>query len=189
MTAEFLTCRYRVDEADLLVSVDDIWLAFAAENGAAELDEASVLGRPLWEFVAGDETRRLYSEMHTRVRQKKTPVVLPFRCDSPSLRRHMQLTISAWDADQLTYESVLLRVEPQRPLGIFDSMRPRSNSILTVCSCCKRALLEPAGWLDVEEVSTKLRLFETQKVPDLRYAVCPNCTKLIGETSSNGNIA
>jgi hypothetical protein len=189
MAAEIPRYRYRVDRADVLVWVDVLWLAFAHENGAAELTEESVLGHSLWEFVAGDETCGLYREMHARVRSSGKAVVLPFRCDSPTLQRHMRMTISSEEAGQLLYESLLTKVEPQRHLGILDATLPRSNAFLTICSCCKRALLEPIGWLAVEDISLRLGLFERPKVPEMRHTICPECVHILTEGSDNGNAA
>lgn len=189
MRQESQTYRYRVDAADVVVWVDHWWLAFAAENGAATLTEDSVLGRSLWDFVAGDLTCQLFSEIHARVRSTGKPVVLPFRCDSPSLQRHMRLKIIAEENGQLMYESVLLRVEPQRFLAALDSRRPHSNRSLTMCSCCKRALHETVGWLDVEDIAIRLGLFDTQEVPELRYTVCPECTGRMQHSCDNGSAA
>ena len=66
--AKQLIFRYRVDARDRLVFVDPLWLAFARENGAADLTEQRVIGRSLWDFVADAETIRLYRELHARVR-------------------------------------------------------------------------------------------------------------------------
>lgn len=181
--------RYRVDAADTIVWVDQLWLAFANENGAPDLTEELVLGRPLWDFISGDVTRRLFSEIHRRVRLSHNPVVLPFRCDSPSLRRHLRLTIAEEQAGALIYESVLLRVEPQRYLAALDPEQPRSDCILTMCSCCKRALLEPVGWLELEDVAVRLRIFDRQEVPELRYTICPECGHAVNNSSDDGNAA
>ena len=180
--------RYRVDAADQLVWVDERWLAFARENGATELTEERVLGRSIWDFVSGDATRRVFLELHDRIRQTGKTIVVPFRCDSPTLKRHMRLTISRADAGQLLYQSVVIRVEPQRRLRVLDMSKRRSSAILTMCSCCKRALLESRGWLDVEDVSVRLRLFEAREIPSLRYTVCPECATKI-TNSDNGNAA
>jgi hypothetical protein len=181
--------RYRIDEADRLVWVDALWLAFAQENGAAELTEESVLGRSLWDYVAGDEIRRLYMEINGRVRLTGRSVILPFRCDSPTLQRHMRMTITRGDAGQLLYESLLVRTRSQRHLGVLDSARARSASFLTVCSCCKKALLETVGWLDLEDIAVRLGLFEMQKAPTLRHTVCPTCVRTLLDAAGNGNAA
>ncbi|MCH5377252.1 MAG: hypothetical protein JJ992_25090, partial [Planctomycetes bacterium] len=114
----------------MLIWVDEMWLAFANENGATELTRASVLQRCLWDFVAGDELRRLYMEIHSRVRSSGLPAVLPFRCDSPSLQRHMRLTITRDDGGCLLYESLLVRAVPQGRFEVLDSERKRSTATL-----------------------------------------------------------
>ena len=167
--------RYRVDAADVLVWVDELWLAFAKENGAPGLTREMVLGRSLWDFVVGDELCQLYREMHSRVRQSGLPAILPFRCDSPWLQRHMRLTISSEDNGQLAYESLLVSAVPQSNREVLDTWRPRSATTLAICSCCRRALLEPVGWLDLEDASVRLQLFEGHSVPTLRHTICPDC--------------
>ena len=186
MAAEALKYRYGVDASDVIVWVNNAWLAFAQENGAAGLSRSFVLKRSLWDFVAGEELRRLYMEIHARVRSTGVPAILPFRCDSASLQRHMRLTITREDAGQLAYESILVRTVPQRPLDVLNAERPRSTAFLTICSCCKRALLEPRGWLDLEEVCLRLRIFEAQEVPQLRHTVCHECANILSSAADNG---
>lgn len=181
--------RYRVDAADVLVWVDASWLAFAQENGAAELTEEKVLGRSLWEFVAGEDMRRLYMEIHSRVRMSDSPMVFPFRCDSPSLQRHLRAKITPGDAGHLTYENVVVWAAPQRRLSVLEREQPRSKSFLTLCSCCKRALLDPMGWLDLADVAIRLRLFETRRVPSLRHSICPACADALQVAADNGSAA
>ena len=166
--------RYHVDADDVLVGVDSWWLAFARENGAAELTEEALIGRSLWDFVAGDDTRQFYRGLHARVRTSAEPKIISFRCDSPGLQRHMRLKITK-DKDQLVYESQLVRVEPRRCLKLLDSLQPHSDAVLTICSVCMRALIEPTGWLDVEDISVRLALDEKQQVPRLRHTICPRC--------------
>lgn len=189
MTAQPHEFRYHIDSTDRLVWVDEWWLAFATENGASEIVVDSILGRPLWDFISGEGTRKLYEEIHARVRRHGNPVVVPFRCDSPTLQRHMRLRVTAGEEGRLVYRSVLLRVEPQPYLAVIDPKGCRSDCLLTMCSCCKRALLEPVGWLDLEDASTKLRLFDTTEVPNLRYEICPECDESINGNSDNNNAA
>ena len=169
--------RYRIDQDDRIVDVDTWWLAFAKENSAAELNESAVLGRSVWNFISDDPTRALYREIHRYVRCSGNPVRVPFRCDSPTLQRYMQLTISKHHDEHLQYESVLLRALPQHRLTALDPQQQRSDSVLTMCSFCKRSLIEPAGWLELENIALQLRLYHQQQVPDLRYTVCPACAE------------
>ncbi len=167
--------RYCLDEANVIVCVDHWWLAFAQENNAAGLNENTVVGRALWDFIADEPTRMLYQEINDHVRASGNPIKVPFRCDSPTLQRYMQLTISKQANGKLLYESALLRAVPQRRLAVLDSQQKRSNAFLTMCSFCKRTLIEPSGWLAMEDISLNLRMYDKQTVPELRYTVCPDC--------------
>ncbi|TWT82816.1 hypothetical protein CA13_42790 [Planctomycetes bacterium CA13] len=167
--------QYSVDEADIIIRVNDWWIAFAKENNAAVLDEPSVVGHAVWDFIADEPTRMLYKEIHEQVRKSGIPITVPFRCDSPTLKRFMQLTIGKNPRGQLLYESSLIRAVPQARCAVLDSQQKRSNAFLTMCSFCKRSLVEPSGWLEMENISLKLRQYERQTVPELRYTVCPVC--------------
>ena len=180
--ATALKFRYRVDASDTLVWVSDSWLAFARENGASGLVRSSVLERSLWDFVTGEELQTLYSEIHSRVRSTGIRAVLPFRCDSPTLQRHMRLTITHEDFGQLAYECILVRAVAQRHLDVLDTGRRRSTASLAICSCCKRALLKPRGWQDLEEVCLRLQVFEAEEVPKLLHTVCPECSHALTVT-------
>lgn len=181
-------CRYRVDAGDVLAWVDDWFLAFARENGASELTWAEVLGRSLWEFIDDTATRDLYKHIHSRVRATGRQVVLPFRCDSPTLRRHMLLRITLVDSGDLMYEGVLTRAEPTAVLNVLDPAFPRSRAKLTLCSCCKRALVETSGWLKVEDAVARLGLFEKPKAPRLNYTVCHECSEVFAAAPESGNL-
>jgi hypothetical protein len=101
----------------------------------------------------------------------------------------MRLTISRESTDQLPYESTLVRAVPQRELGILDPEQRRSTAILTLCSCCKRALLEPDGWLELVDASIRLKLFEEEHVPELRHTVCPECADALKSIAEDDNAA
>lgn len=167
--------RYRVDSDDRIVWVDARWLAFAQENGAPDLTRERVLGQSLWRYIAGDVTCEVYRRMHREVRLRGRTIVAPFRCDSPSLRREMQLTILPEDSGQLLYEGMVLLSAPCPPVSVLDSALRRSQSLLTMCSCCKRVLIEPDGWLGMNEASVRLKVLNAAMPPQLKYEVCPGC--------------
>jgi hypothetical protein len=167
--------RYSVDAADVIDFVDRWWLAFATENGGAGLEEASVVGHTIWEFIADAPSRKLYREIHEHVRKTGRAIEVPFRCDSPALRRYMQLTIRRQGQGRLLYESRVIRTAPQRCLAVLDRSTKRSSSFLTMCSFCKRSLIEPSGWLEMEDIALRLKMDDQATVPELRYTVCPEC--------------
>jgi hypothetical protein len=101
----------------------------------------------------------------------------------------MRLTIWREDAGHLGYEGVLTRAETCDYLGVIDPSFVRSEAVLTVCSCCKRALIEPSGWLELEDAAVRLGLFEKPKAPGLNYTVCPGCANVLNGTPGNDNAA
>lgn len=181
--------RYCIDEIDRILWVSELWLAFAQENGAPELTASHVVGKSLWDFVAVEQLRELYSAVHAKVREQGQPALIQFRCDSPWLRRHMRMTIRCLGSGHLMYTCVLLRTEPQDQLNLIDAQQPHSDEWVTLCSVCKRGLLESVGWLEATDFATRLRLFERSKLPQVRHKLCPNCAKSLGALATNGNAA
>jgi hypothetical protein len=172
--------QYRIDKDDTIVWVNDSWLAFAKENNAAELTDSLVVGRCLWTFIADKETCDIYKSLYSRVRDRHETAIVPFRCDSPNVRRDMRLTISKDDTDEtLLCESVIVQVLPHRYLSVLDLERSRTKEILTMCSCCKRVLVEPEGWVDVEAFCERLRDRGRTIRPATRHSLCLNCSKLL----------
>ena len=177
--------RYAVDASDTIISVSPTWLAFARENGAPELSEPAVVGRSLWDFIDGPETVSLYKAIFQRVRSSTPRVMMPFRCDSPTLRRHMRLDITRCPDGGLQFDSVLEHVEVTAQLDLLDSAFPRSDNILTMCSCCKRAIIEPFGWLEIEEAAHRMRVVDKARAPKIRQAICPRCRAAASAASND----
>jgi hypothetical protein len=170
-----LKYRYAVDASDTIVSVSPLWLAFARENGAPELSEQAMIGRSLWDFIEGAETTRLYQAIFQRVRSTVPRVIVPFRCDSPTLRRQMRLEIHRGPENSIRLDGVLERVELTPQLNLLDPGFPRSDDLLTMCSCCKRAIIEPVGWLEIDQAAARLHLLERDRAPRIRQTICPDC--------------
>jgi hypothetical protein len=167
--------RYTVDPQDVITSVCPLWLAFARENGATQLTREAVVGRSLWDFIAGDETQQLYRTLLQRVRARNASTVVPFRCDSPTLRRYMRLELTPEPNGSVQFDGVLERVEQTVPYNLLDQNFPRSMQMLTLCSCCKRILMENYGWLEIGAVAERLDLLNKNIAPKLRHSLCPEC--------------
>lgn len=167
--------RYTVDQQDVIKSVCPLWLAFARENGAPQLTREEVLGRSLWDFIAGAETRQLYQTLLERVRASNASTVVPFRCDSPTLRRYMRLELTPEPDGSVQFDGVLERVEQTVPYNLLEQSYPRSVQMLTLCSCCKRILMENCGWLEIGAVADRLDLLHKSIAPKLRHSLCPDC--------------
>jgi hypothetical protein len=171
------TVRYTVDAENRLTSVDDEWLSFARANEAEELNSERVLGTSLLDFIAGTETRYLYQTVFERVREHDTPIILPFRCDSPETRRFMRIVISPLFGGSLQLDVVLVREQHREPVRLLARGDARSEEILTMCSWCKKAWIPDGEWLEIEDAIVRMDLFSTAQMPEITHGICPSCER------------
>lgn len=167
---------WRVDARDVIDHVGGGWDSFAAENDAAELVGKSVVGRVLHDFIVGDENRRIHRHLLRAVRAQREPLSLPFRCDSPDLRRHMRLDMRPAGGDAVEFQAVLLRTEKRPHLRLLDPREPRSYGLVVSCSFCHRIREdEHGGWLEIDTAVERMGLLACEHPPRLAHGVCPDC--------------
>ena len=169
---------YTLNADDLIESIGADWMAFAQENGASELTGESVVGRSLWDFLSDDGTRQVYESIFRRVRLEGVPCLFPFRCDSPTMWRRMMMKISKHSNDLIALECSLINSRTRRILHLLDVSSQRNENRLTLCSFCLKGLVEPIGWIEIEDAAKCLRLLEQRTAPQVVYDVCPNCKEL-----------
>lgn len=170
---------HTIDGTDRIESANEEWFTFAAENDAPELTTSEVVGRPIWDFIDGAETRHLFRVLIEKVRAGKDLRGLPFRCDSPGLRRYMEMDIVGLDGGGVRFDSVLLREEHRVPVRAFDRNTPRSERFLTLCSWCRRIRIGTDRWLEVEEAVKVLNLFGDEDQPQITHGICKDCNDMI----------
>ena len=170
---------YRLDGQDRITFVNAAWDAFARRNGAPDLIGQRVCGTELWGYVADKETRHLYGLLFAQVRRTGQPITLPFNCDSPTCRRFMELRLAALPAGGLALTGRLLREEAREPAPLLDSCTARSQSLLCICSWCKRIVAGSDEWIEVEEAIRRWSLFSAAVLPQLTHGICPACRSLL----------
>lgn len=174
MTVEAI--NYAIDQEDRLIRVDEGFYRFAAENGWDGAGD--VLGRSLWDFIAGQDVKRVKRLVLQRVRDGAGEVELPLRCDGPHVAREMDVRIAAADGGRVVLFSARLRSEVERsePQPLLDLSAPRAEGeFLPMCAWCNRFLV--AGkWVTVEEAARRLGLFRRQALPTLDHDICPECS-------------
>jgi hypothetical protein len=166
---------WSIDDRDKLVHVNDAWLAFAGENTAPQLTAASVLNQPIWHFIQGQETVYLYKQIFRRVRAGKSPVIFPFRCDSPDCRRFMEMQLTHLPGGAIQFMSYILREEWRQPLDLLDVSRDRSGEFLKICSWCKKVDIPNQGWGEIEAAIEPLDLFGHRSMPRMTHTICDSC--------------
>lgn len=160
---------YRIDRADTLISVDASWSTFAENNGWD--DAESVVGRSLWDFVAGPETQLIWRELITRARGGVT-INVPFRCDATAIRRYLSLSVAPGSSGEVSFRSTTLRLVKREPLALLSNAVGTGEAILC-CSWCKR--FDIGEWVEVEEAIERLGLLETDTRP-ITHGLCSDCS-------------
>lgn len=167
---------YRVDGDDTIKSISENWCAFANDNQwQARCPPDGVVGRPLWEFIEGEETRQLYRDLFERVRAGRRPGPIPFRCDAPAERRFLELRLTPLSHGEIELISTIVRREPREPVRLLDVHVTRSDDVLRICSMCKKVVVPPERWVEIEHALVELELFEGDAMPGLTHGLCPPC--------------
>ncbi len=176
--SESATYSYVIDEHDALVCVDDAWVDFARDNDAPELTRSFVTGRPIWDFIAGDETRELYARLFASVRASNASRTFPFRCDSPNLYRFMELQLVPSGVSGIELRGRLLREQARVHCSILDRALARDDYSFPACSLCTR-IFAFGSWLETDEAVRRLGAFDTERPPGLEYTVCDDCRRRV----------
>jgi hypothetical protein len=168
---------YAIDDQDRLIRVDDGYYGFAEENGWDGAGDS--LGRSLWDFVAGEELRKVQRLLLRRLRDEVREVELPVRCDAPDIRREMQLRIVAHPSGRTVLFAARVRSEETRePQPILDPDAPRGEDSLEMCGWCDRFLVD-GEWVEVEEAAVRLELFRRSELPRIDHGICARDSKLL----------
>lgn len=172
-------CSYELDARLHLVAADEAFANFALANDAPELVPPGPLGRSLMSFISDPTTAHLYAELFRRVATRQSPLTVRLRCDSPTLRRFLTLTISP-RASGFRLVSHVERVEERDPQPLLGREQATgTGALMRMCSWCKRMDVHGA-WLEVEEAVATLRLFEHAPPPRLTHTMCRTCHQEFG---------
>ena len=175
---------HTVDASGNITAVNDEWVEFAIENGAPELLRQSVVGHAIWDFMDGKETRHISRLILDKVRTSGTAITLPYRCDSPSLKRFMEMEIVPVEGGRVEFRSRILRLEKREPVELLDIKAVRSESFITICSWCRRTRTSK-GWVEVDEAVRTLGLFSMDALPQITHGMCEDCATLISSKTKN----
>ena len=164
---------YRIDAHDRLIGYDGAFQAFAVSNGVPDLPE-QWLDRALWETSASSQVNMVFRALVERARGGAA-VVVPTRCDSPSLLRFAEVSLTAAPDGEVTFTTKLTgarfaeaRKQTNRFITVLDP-----DDVLRVCAWCFR--VDSRGWRGIEEVVTEQGLLLRDAPPEVTHGICPDC--------------
>lgn len=171
---------YRVNRDDIVVFVDEDWLSFARENDAADLTAERVIGSSLWDHIEGTVTRELYQELFAYLRREQAMTIVPYRCDSPTVHRSLDLAIEAMPDGSIQFSTHVLAVERSEYQPLLDASGRRSRQRFGLCSLCKAARLPSGEWTSLDHVLMRINL-DQGILPEIENGVCPACNRSVRE--------
>ncbi len=183
--------RYAIDATDKVCFVDDAWGLFADANDGAELTRTTMLGRSLWECISDHTTRNLYQQIVARVR-KGQPAQFTLRCDGPSCRRVLEMTIRAMDDGAVEFETRTISAEDREPVALLSRTAVRTTDLLRMCAWCNQVNVGTTTdqWVEVESAIERLRLFEQSGAPQVTHGICEPCLeRMMGTIEQMGPVA
>jgi hypothetical protein len=165
---------YRIDRNHKILSVENGWHDFAANNDAPELAGDNVIGHSLWKYIGDMTTRHLYMQM-IDMAAAGNPVVFNFRCDGPARHRFSQMTIQLLSDGSIQFVTELITDGPCERQPLVARRNFDNGGLLTSCSWCNRVEVEEGVWEVVEKAVDSLGLFELEELPRLTHGICPEC--------------
>ena len=133
-------------------------------------DSTVETGRPFSDFSPDPDMTPVYQLVFKRVRATGQPMRIPYRTDSPTERRYMEMEVAPL-ADgfvECRIRTVLVHELPAEAPP--DSRDP----LLPVCAWCRRVRLADGSWANVEEAAERLALF-LGPARRLTHGICPTC--------------
>lgn len=167
---------YTIDSEDTIVAVCDGWNVFAHSNGAdTSIMNPAILGSTLWEFIGNDEVQYLYRELVVRVRENNAFANIPIRCDSPQMKRYLNIKIASMYDGFVQFDSSILRVEQREAVFFCPDDLSENDEFLKCCSYCKKIETDVDNWEELEDAVGVLGLFERKALPKITHGICPAC--------------
>lgn len=170
---------YQIDRKDLLIFVNEQWDRFAENNDSADLAGINLHQQSIWDFIQDSETKHLHRMLLQKVRSEYVILDLPFRCDSPSLRRYMQMNISPLADGQVEYRCRLIKAEAREPVPFISEEVANGDALLRMCSWCKKIDIGRNLWLEIEEAIKCMGLFSQQRLPKISHTICRTCVEAL----------
>jgi hypothetical protein len=172
---------YTIDAFDRLVEVNRAFVASLAHD-AGITDARQLIGRLIWDFVAGRVPRQLWDVLYDRVRAVSAPLFVPLRADTADERRLIDLELHPAGDRSIRHVRECVSREPRPAVALLDPNYPRDDRALVRCSWCARIQVRLGAWQEIEEAQATLRLEATATLPALRDSACAPCTQSVLKT-------
>lgn len=188
MVSKLGSCRIDLDY--LLTGDDRIERVCRAWSEVAELrmgvrtDADAVVGRPIWDFINGGATQRVYDALFWHVRRNGRPISFAYRGDCPGAIRYMRMHLSPGPGGRVQLRSVLLHEQSRNREVYFCHVDYQRHPDLLQCSLCQK-LNANGRWYTVSEALEHTDLLDALLPVEVGDTVCEGCCcKIARETGA-----
>jgi hypothetical protein len=173
---------YTIDADDRIASVNEAWLQFT-QSGAEPIASAdNVVGRSIWEMIAGGEVRQLWELLYARVRGVRGQVFVPVRADTPQQRRLIDIELRPLADRAIQHICEPVWSEARAPVRLLDPASVRDQRSLRCCVWCSRIEVKRGFWEEAEDAQSLLGSEQERTLPTLQSAACVTCKQSILQT-------
>ena len=89
------------------------------------------------------------------------------------------MVIRRVENEEIEFESTILWEELRPHVNLLDTLQPRSERYVRVCSWCSLVGSSDGKWLPVEEAVRALDLMGQDDLPQLSHTICPSCKNVM----------
>ncbi|WP_127470172.1 hypothetical protein [Thiomicrorhabdus aquaedulcis] len=171
-----------VDAQNCIINVSNSWEPLAVQGGAGDSLQANkILGLPLKDFIQSDITWMAVETALKLCRLKRQPLSKPYRCDSPTHQRFMQMDLiplQPFSTGLVKMQHGLLKEEPfKKPLYIQDMTASQGKTslphLILRCSFCNSLKNPKLGFWQTPEIFEHNQTIEQPL--QVVHTVCPSC--------------
>ena len=169
---------YTLAGDDRIEKVCPVWTRVARDRMGVRLEDELVIGRPLWDFINGGATLRLYDGLIWHTRKTGQRLSFRYRGDCPGAIRYMRMNITPGYGRRVNLRSELLYEQPTHREVYFSHVTYRRCPSLVQCCVCNK--LEHNGrWYTLGEIADYTSLLDSLLPIEIGDTVCDSCqTKL-----------
>lgn len=181
---------YWVDQHDIIRKVDDYWDNTLEDSTAKRVKSAEIIGKSLFNFICDDITRMFTRTMLESARLLMQPLCRPYRCDSPTEKRYMQMTVVLESDGLVKVAHELIKTEPIFKPVSFKTAGSSPTVFQTGshirCSICNRVRL--AGSDSWQEVDSLVEISSFEGSMQVVYGVCSDCTASLKDKTETAGV-
>lgn len=158
---------YGLDANDILSSVNRDWDEFALANDGDAAVSTKVLGRPIWDFIAGAKTVLFYRMVFLGCRETGVTTRFDYRCDSPQRRRVFCMEIIPEAENRLLIRNHVLNISEMSQTPRILTFRQYADR--NRCSICGSIKIGDE-WIDIFD-------FSDTRIAFGGYDICEYCRR------------